>query len=71
MKRLFITEATYERWVRQCKGKIKHKREAAAESHRQQLEKKEKAPFCKYQCLFCGQWHVGHETLRDKETICE
>jgi hypothetical protein len=59
----FITHATYEQWVRQCKGKYKHLSFEFAEKHRAKIAAKEggDARFNNYQCPFCTRWHVGHD----------
>lgn len=63
LRQKFITPATYDQWVRQCKGKYKHLTEEFAEKHRAKITAKEggATKFNSYQCPFCTRWHVGHD----------
>lgn len=48
-----------EQRARQCRGKVAHANEVAAEQAALEHEHRFGEPKSVYRCRFCGRWHVG------------
>lgn len=46
---------------RGCHGKVQYADEKTAKVAAKRLHKMKKCKFNAYQCLFCFQWHTGHD----------
>lgn len=59
----YVPRGVVGRFLRQCKGKRKHGTKALALEHEASLRLKKPAEeFNSYNCPFCTNWHVGHNT---------